>query len=75
MKLLKCGELYALDRRASFEAQYAEMLKRFRAKHKREPIDVCWNPKGFKFEPKEPPREDSTIPPGTVWLELPGAKG
>jgi hypothetical protein len=68
MRLLRQGELYALDRRAGIEPQLEEMRRRFHMKHKTKPTDECWNPKGYRFECDL--RVDPTIPPGTVWLEV-----
>ena len=69
MKLLKRGELYSFDKRATPEHQYEIAVKSFVKKHKHEPLGACWCPLPEHVGKLDLPI-DKTIPPGHLWLDL-----
>jgi hypothetical protein len=71
MKSLRQGELFSLDRRCGLDAQLQSARKRFKQKHNCEPLQIVWNPEGFK-DTKALVHivVDKTVPPGHLWLEL-----
>ena len=72
MRTLRQGELYSLDRRVGLDIQVAQCIKKFQTKHKAEPVDVRWNPEGYK-DPQSTLTliVDKSVPPLHLWLELP----
>jgi hypothetical protein len=73
VRLIKQGELYSLDRRAGLDVQVEKCIAKFRVKHIKPPVYVCWNPGPFKdgHAGIEIP-VDLSVPPGHLWLELEG---
>jgi hypothetical protein len=76
MRTLHQGELYSIDKRAPLAGQLEWAHKRFRLKHKSEPVDVRWNPGAYKDDTlADKPAVDKSVPPGHVWLELASGPG